>query len=408
MIATGSGTGQRDGLGAMVIALCVATPLVMLFARSIPPAMLTFVSLLLGLRIARGARDWSVAAMFGQSAQRRVVGITLLFIVLAVLSLLVSGTAPGGGSGRTLLTFSGSVLLLLLAARLEPPRRSPAFCFVALATIVLVAVFIVIETRAGGGIKRSFGLAGDLFRMNRAAVMIGLMLPLVLLTTRSNLRLLFVTLAIAAAILGIFSSQSETAKLTLLVVLAVMGFAALAPSAAFLAVGGLAVAATLLMPIIAPNILLVIPPMVQDYVGYASLTIRGEIWREFGALFWLKPVLGFGFDASSSIASTSIGAALPYERRALLAWGHPHNIPLQVWFEFGLVGGLVLTALVAAAFRALWDLPDRERSAAITIFAGVYVTSAVSHGAWQEWWWCLIGLIIVMFRAATASPQRPV
>ncbi len=389
--------------------LCLATPLAMLVSRGIAPLALTLITALLVAGLVTRPGPARLAGGLAPPSTRGLDAAAVAFLGLICVRLLTD--RMGGGPDRLamLLTFSGSLVLLLLAARVPIEIRNGSRWFgAALAgTILLATLLITVEIRSAGALKRAAGISPDLFRMNRTAVMLALLLPVLALPALPALRprLALRMLAILAAAIGIFHSQSESAKLALLVVLAVLGLGLRFPRPVFRLVAGAALAGTLLMPLIAPNILAVIPHAVQEAVGYGSLTIRGEIWREFGVLFWQHPLVGQGFDASSWVAGTPAAAMLDPARRALLAWGHPHNIVLQVWFEFGLFGGLALALLLGAVLRRIGRLPDAVLPAATAIFAGAYVVSAVSHGAWQEWWWCLLGIVVLLFRAGAA--QRP-
>lgn len=395
-----------EGAGTAAMLLCLATPLAMLVSRGIAPLALTLITALLVAGLVTRPGPARLAGGLAPPSTRGLDAAAVAFLGLICVRLLTD--RMGGGPDRLamLLTFSGSLVLLLLAARVPIEIRNGSRWFgAALAgTILLAALLITVEIRSAGALKRAAGISPDLFRMNRTAVMLALLLPVLALPALRP-RLALRMLAILAAAIGIFHSQSESAKLALLVVLAVLGLGLRFPRPVFRLVAGAALAGTLLMPLIAPNILAVIPHAVQEAVGYGSLTIRGEIWREFGVLFWQHPLVGQGFDASSWVAGTPAAAMLDPARRALLAWGHPHNIVLQVWFEFGLFGGLALALLLGAVLRRIGRLPDAVLPAATAIFAGAYVVSAVSHGAWQEWWWCLLGIVVLLFRAGAA--QRP-
>jgi O-antigen ligase len=114
-----------------------------------------------------------------------------------------------------------------------------------------------------------------------------------------------------------------------------------------------------------------------------SYSMRVGYWRH--ALDWIaeRPLRGWGLDASRAF---SPGIQL-----------HPHNGPLQVWLELGVLG-----ALAAAAFwwLALSKLsrprPDMVRAAAVGTAATYLLFGGVNFGLWQEWWLGLGALVVLV------------
>ncbi len=93
--------------------------------------------------------------------------------------------------------------------------------------------------------------------------------------------------------------------------------------------------------------------------------------------------------------------------RELLDYGHPHNFAIQVWFELGLVGVLLTAALIALAFRAIARIPEPIRAAALATAVAIWTVAFVSHGAWQAWWWCLVGLVALTITWAAMARRAP-
>jgi O-antigen ligase len=123
---------------------------------------------------------------------------------------------------------------------------------------------------------------------------------------------------------------------------------------------------------------------------------RLRIWGGFAGRLAGRPLLGAGLDASRVS-----GVAL-----------HPHNAPLQLWYELGLPG-----AVLGALFWIwLWGRigygarRDRLQAAAAAATAAVYLTiSAVSFGLWQDWWLSVGALattLCVLLGGALASRRR--
>ena len=67
---------------------------------------------------------------------------------------------------------------------------------------------------------------------------------------------------------------------------------------------------------------------------------------------------------------------------------HPHNLFLQIWFEYGLVGIVLVSGFFIAMWQAFSRLAGADRlvSAAIAgLFAMFLVFSAVEASLWTQW-----------------------
>jgi O-antigen ligase len=146
-----------------------------------------------------------------------------------------------------------------------------------------------------------------------------------------------------------------------------------------------------------------------DHLGlYASLRghlppswgERLRIWSFVAERFTLHPFRGAGLDSSRVFPDI-----VPL---------HPHNAPLQLWFELGLPGALLGAAFWAWLWRRIGERADQDRltTAVASATAAVYLTiSAVGFGLWQEWWLCVGALAIVLCilfgNAARSAGEAP-
>jgi O-antigen ligase len=112
-----------------------------------------------------------------------------------------------------------------------------------------------------------------------------------------------------------------------------------------------------------------------------SWAARVDIWTFTSERLAEKPLLGWGLDASRTFKGH-----IPL---------HPHDGPLQLWFELGALGA-VLGALVWAFI--FWRFAEAARSRRLYAAAGcgtawsAVVIGAFSFSLWQEWWICLAAL----------------
>ncbi|GHA98329.1 O-antigen polymerase [Algimonas arctica] len=109
-----------------------------------------------------------------------------------------------------------------------------------------------------------------------------------------------------------------------------------------------------------------------------------------------SPWIGKGLDSSRSFQeafTTRIGVDVPFVSL------HPHNIGLQTWVEAGAIGALLLTLAIVSLYAPLRRLTGDHawRGAAVSgMLMSATVASAVTVGAWQYWWWGLLGLCLAL------------
>lgn len=47
--------------------------------------------------------------------------------------------------------------------------------------------------------------------------------------------------------------------------------------------------------------------------------------------------------------------------------------------------------------QKLASLRRHDQKVAVAVIAGVWSVAYVGHGAWQHWWWALVGTLTVLF-----------
>lgn len=110
-----------------------------------------------------------------------------------------------------------------------------------------------------------------------------------------------------------------------------------------------------------------------------SWSMRMSYWRHAADWIGDHPLRGWGIDASRMFGP---GITL-----------HPHNGPLQVWLELGLIGAMAAAVFwfVAIASQSQ-DRRDVGRGVGVGTAVAYLTFSAVSFGVWQEWWLAVGGL----------------
>jgi len=119
---------------------------------------------------------------------------------------------------------------------------------------------------------------------------------------------------------------------------------------------------------------------------------RVHIWAYYVDLFWRRPWTGYGIDVERFLANLAADTPIPPPANAHL---HPHNEPLQILVELGVIGAaLFIAALAAATARLAHNASFRTAVAAAP--AAVFATAGlVNFGIW-EWWW-MTGTILASF-----------
>lgn len=387
----------RQGL-AIAAVLLLATPTLMIASRQIPATMLVAVTASL---VAGAIAAGLVGAVLGdlRRAGATIGGAAALGLVALAAASVAWSPTPARGAAHAL-HFGGSLLLAAFAVaiawrtRLRLPARALAI------GLGVAALLAAIDLASGSALRGAAALDGEAYRLNRVAVAVALLLPLAtaLLAAERRHLLLVVVWALGLAAIGL--SISHSAKLGILVGVLVLVPALLAPLVVHRIVAIATVAVFVAMPLLAPIANDLVPARVHEAVGYGSLTIRGEIWAETAPFVRQKPVLGWGIEASNALPGLPEAAGLAPAQRDLLSWGHPHNAPLQMWLELGVVGALLGALALGAGFAALARLPKPLLPAATATAASAFAIACVSHGAFQAWWWGLLGLLAIAYAAA--------
>lgn len=132
---------------------------------------------------------------------------------------------------------------------------------------------------------------------------------------------------------------------------------------------------------------------------------RVEIWHATANSAVEKPLVGWGFDTSRDLARI---AKTPDPSGRMPGALHPHNAPLQILVELGLVGMLIALGLVWTLIQGIERLPDRDRPFAGGAYAASLVVACTAFGLWQNQWIALLACTAVVVAAlARARSDLP-
>jgi len=160
-------------------------------------------------------------------------------------------------------------------------------------------------------------------------------------------------------------------------------------------------------PIIAYTIMNV-PAVKEKVVGVLEhRQHRINIWEFVSSKVEDRPLIGHGFEMSRHIGAEENNYYLEtreqfgHSRLRLKLPLHPHNIPLQIWLELGLVGIVFYLGIIFGICRIVWTWRGPPVwAAALGASTASYLTvSSISFGAWQSWWlataWLTAGIFIL-------------
>jgi len=312
------------------------------------------------------------------------------------------------------------IMVFIVAATLRTIPRDrifpPLIFFTALAGLVAI-----ISALTGGALQRLLGCRGGCqeelqAHMSGAAMTIVLFVwPCAGWLAAKGKRSLFIAI-IAVGVSVVAVSRSGTAALGFSAALLAFGLAQIRPRAiAFLPL----VLASL--SFLAVPYLITLTRSLND-VGFSKLLARfhanerAQIWSFYTDLFWQRPWIGYGFGAEGIIGNPT---HMPSLNPPPLAFWHPHNLPLQILFEFGVVGAVLTFAVLAAIACRLYA----NRASGVPFLIATVITfmaaTLVNFGVWEWWFLNAVSLSLVFSdrllhgdagyegaSQATSSPHR--
>ena len=130
-----------------------------------------------------------------------------------------------------------------------------------------------------------------------------------------------------------------------------------------------------------------IPPSTLD---------RLEIWHRSAVAVIEEPLLGYGIGISRYLP-------IPEDLSSLYKYftvptTHPHNAPIQIWLELGLIGVVIMLLLIGLVSAPIRRIEGHLRIVAFAAGVSIIFTGLVSYGFWQETWLSIIGMAVILFK----------
>lgn len=142
-----------------------------------------------------------------------------------------------------------------------------------------------------------------------------------------------------------------------------------------------------------------------------SARARVIIWEYTAERVLDHPWLGIGADSTRALRGQRETAEQPegFIFKRTTAW-HAHNLFLQIWYELGLVGVILIGLAGAAVALRMSVLPFEAQPFAAATFAVFMAIATFAWGIWQTWLMCAVALMLlylgVAARASGGSPER--
>lgn len=121
---------------------------------------------------------------------------------------------------------------------------------------------------------------------------------------------------------------------------------------------------------------------------------RLRMWIYSWELIQQHLFIGHGFDASRVYEELTFHAR---DGRDIVVMSmHPHNIGLHIWLETGIVGVILASGFVISTIKPVLKFCcNKLRKMAAAGVISVAATSGVATvGVWQHWWWALVMLSV--------------
>lgn len=399
----------------------IATTAGLISAKTMAFSGAIFIALLTITYAVRG--NLSIALFKQSSATLPVTGFLLLTAAsifwvpdpMAVLPSIMSVTCLG---------FSVLLAIRMLAA--GTPSDAARLAESLWIGLLIGLVYLLLRNATQGAADRLFlpniastvltiG-AGEITRSTApASLLIGPALLALAAGINAPWRGIFSAMIVIAAILAVAVSPHETSKLALVAGAVVFAIAYVSDRWAYrlLQVGWVSIC------------LLIVPLAIfaksQDLQNAKWLQRTAQqrilIWNEFAQKTLDAPLLGHGFDVAAVTKPIIPGfAELPYLQSGKKVPAklvpylaiHPHNVYLQVWFEFGAVGAALMLAAGLATLAGLARLSPHQRPSLYATAGAAAVMIFSSYGLWQIWFVGMLAFSAIACAIAIKVSSTPI
>jgi O-antigen ligase len=137
---------------------------------------------------------------------------------------------------------------------------------------------------------------------------------------------------------------------------------------------------------------------------------RVVIWQATAEQIPKAPLLGAGIGSARVLreAAARDGLTAPGTTFKLSPSLHSHNAYLQVWYEAGAVGALILLGLGLVVLRSLTRLPEDAQPFLAATFAAGALLIATAYSIWAPWLMASLAMAAIFATLGAALPKRTI
>jgi O-antigen ligase len=136
---------------------------------------------------------------------------------------------------------------------------------------------------------------------------------------------------------------------------------------------------------------------------------RVVIWGYTSGLISKAPVLGAGISTGRILQEAANAAetpTIPGTNFRLAPGVHSHNAYLQVWYETGAVGAVILLGLGLIVLRSLSRFPARVQPYLAATFTACALAAATAFAIWAPWFMASLAMASIFAGLGAALPER--
>ena len=121
--------------------------------------------------------------------------------------------------------------------------------------------------------------------------------------------------------------------------------------------------------------------LMEGLLKEASIIHRFDVWNFTITEIEKSPLYGHGIESQRSMKSDQW-----MEHQKADSILHAHNVILQIWIEFGVIGILLGSLFLIYCFKSIYDTEDlNKRRLYLTIFTALFCCAMTGYGFWQSW-----------------------
>lgn len=363
-------------------------------------------------------------ALWSQLAPAPLIALAMALAWIVVSSLWSPAPAKSlFAAGQLAGECVAGVIVIAGVLALDSTQRERLGLALALG-IVIAAVLLWFEIATGASLqpllRRAPGRDAPIEVYNRGATTLAIFLWPALTAVHQRWGKLPAAFVIIVVIAAIGLLLSATAQLAIIAGAAAYLVARWLPRLVkpSLAAGAIGLAAL-------PLMVLSLPPVGQIAASTPTISHSGlhrlVIWRFVSERIAERPLFGWGFDSARAIENSHREVVVPLSRpdaqgRTELRFYellplHPHSMSLQIWLEIGMVGVVLIFAVVWLGLRPALSEIGAASAALAPAFAALaasLVVASLGYGIWQGWWMSSLWLVaaILALRSRPASAPR--